>query len=221
LLEEVTFLVEYPTVILGNFNEEYLALPRELLITVMKSHQRYFSVEDKEGNLLPHFVLVSNTKPDNNDTVRRGAERVLKARLEDAKFYYSEDQKKTLWDHGEHLKDVTFQETLGSMYEKVERIARIGSFLAEKWNLPEREKIHRASVLSKADLVTGVVREFPELQGYAGMVYAINSGEDKMVASAIHEHYMPRYALLQTRLTISPPSSLSGLSPLDQRTLTV
>jgi glycyl-tRNA synthetase beta chain len=194
LLDEVTFLVEYPTVILGNFNEEYLALPRELLITVMKNHQRYFSVEDRERNLLPHFVLVSNTKPDNNETVRRGAERVLKARLEDAKFYFNEDQKKALWDHAEHLKDVTFQETLGSMYEKVERIARISSFLAEKWNLPEREKISRASLLSKADLVTGIVREFPELQGYAGMVYAISSGEDKMVASAIYEHYMPRYA---------------------------
>jgi glycyl-tRNA synthetase beta chain len=194
LLEEVTFLVEYPTVILGNFNEEYLALPRELLITVMKSHQRYFSVEDREGNLLPHFVLVSNTKSDNNDTVRRGAERVLKARLEDAKFYYSEDQKKALWDHGEQLKDVTFQENLGSMHEKVERISHIGSFLAEIWNLPDRENIHRASVLSKADLVTGIVREFPELQGYIGMVYAKNSGEDEKVASAIYEHYMPRFA---------------------------
>ena len=194
LLTEVTFLVEYPTVVLGNFNPEYLSLPKELLITVMKNHQKYFSVEDRKGNLLPHFILVSNTKAENNDTVKRGAERVLKARLEDAKFYFNEDRKKPLYDHIEKLKKVTFQEKLGSVFEKVERIAFICSFLAEEFNIQDKEKVLRAAMLSKADLVTGVVREFPELQGYIGMMYAVNSGEDQEVASAIYEHYKPRFS---------------------------
>jgi glycyl-tRNA synthetase beta chain len=194
LLDTVTFLVEYPTVILGNFDTEYLSLPKELLITAMKSHQKYFSVEDKNGNLLPHFMLVSNTKPENNDVVRKGAERVLRARLEDARFYYDEDQKKPLWDYIEKLKEVTFQEKLGSLYEKTERVAFLCSFLADTLNLPAKEKTLRASMLSKADLVTGIVREFPELQGYMGMIYARNSGEDEEVALAIYEHYMPRFS---------------------------
>lgn len=197
LLNIVTFLVEYPTVILGNFDAGYLSLPKELLITVMKSHQKYFSVEDKNGDLLPYFILTSNTKPENNDTVRKGAERVLKARLEDAKFYYNEDQKKPLWDYVEKLKKVTFHERLGSLYEKAERIAFLCSFISDEFlNLSpaEKEKALRASMLSKADLVTGIVREFPELQGYMGMIYAKNSGEDDEIALAIYEHYMPRFS---------------------------
>ncbi|MEK7698655.1 MAG: glycine--tRNA ligase subunit beta [Nitrospirota bacterium] len=194
LMDTVTFLVEYPTVILGNFDAKYLSLPAELLITVMKSHQKYFSVEDKDGNLLPHFILISNTKAENNDIVKKGAERVLRARLEDAGFYCNEDQKKPLWDYIEKLKEVTFQEKLGSLYEKVKRIAFLCSFFADTLNFQNKEKLLRASMLSKADLVTGIVREFPELQGYMGMVYAKNSGEDKEVASAIYEHYMPRFS---------------------------
>lgn len=194
LLDTVTFLVEYPTVILGNFDAEYLSLPKKLLITVMKNHQKYFSVEDKDGNLLPHFIVISNTTAENSETVRKGAERVIRARLEDARFYFNEDQKRPLWDYIEKLKDVTFQEKLGSVYEKVERIAFICSFLADVLNLPDKEKILRAAMLSKADLVTGIVREFPELQGYTGMIYARNSNEDEEVASAIHEHYMPRFS---------------------------
>ncbi|MEF9476126.1 MAG: glycine--tRNA ligase subunit beta [Candidatus Mariimomonas ferrooxydans] len=194
LLDTVTFLVEYPTVILGNFDAEYLSLPKKLLITVMKNHQKYFSVEDKDGNLLPHFIVISNTTAENSETVRKGAERVIRARLEDARFYFNEDQKRPLWDYIEKLKDVTFQEKLGSVYEKVERIAFICSFLADVLSLPDKEKILRAAMLSKADLVTGIVREFPELQGYTGMIYARNSNEDEEVASAIHEHYMPRFS---------------------------
>jgi glycyl-tRNA synthetase beta chain len=194
LLETVTYLTEYPTVIMGNFSADYLSLPRELLITVMKSHQKYFSVEDRKGNLMPHFILVSNTKPENNDTVRKGAERVLRARLEDARFYVDEDQKKPLWDYVEYLKDVTFQEKLGSIFEKVERMAFICSFIAEELNLPNKEKILRAAMLSKADLVTGIVREFPELQGYMGMMYARNSGEEEEVALAVFEHYLPKFS---------------------------
>jgi glycyl-tRNA synthetase beta chain len=194
LLDTVTFLVEYPTVILGNFDSEYLSLPKELLVTVMKSHQKYFPVEDENRNLLPRFILISNSTPENNDMVRRGSERVLKARLEDAKFYFNEDQKKPLWDYIEKLKDVTFQEKLGSVYEKVERVAFVCSFLADELNLSTKEKILRIVMLSKADLVTGIVREFPELQGYIGMIYAKNSGEDDETSLAINEHYMPRFS---------------------------
>lgn len=196
LLETVTFLVEYPTVILGGFNAEYLSLPKELLITVMKSHQKYFSVKEKNENLLPHFIIVSNTKPENNETVRKGAERVIKARLEDARFYYEEDIKKSLWNYVEALKKVTFHEKLGNLYEKVERIAFLCSFISDEITLSEekKEKLLKTCMLCKADLVTGIVREFPELQGYMGMVYARNSGEDEEIASAIYEHYMPRHS---------------------------
>ncbi|MCK5512110.1 MAG: glycine--tRNA ligase subunit beta [Thermodesulfovibrionia bacterium] len=194
LLNTVTFLVEYPTVISGNFDTQYLSLPEELLITTMRSHQKYFSVENKDGKLLSHFVLVSNAKSENNEIIKKGAERVLKARLEDAKFYYDDDQKKSLWDFVEKLKEVTFQETLGSLFDKVQRIAFLCSFFADELDLKSKEKLLRAAMLSKADLVTGIVREFPELQGYMGMVYARNSGEDNEVALAMYEHYMPRFS---------------------------
>ncbi len=193
LLDTVTSLVEYPTVILGSFDAEYLSLPRELLITVMKSHQKYFSIKDKNGNLLPYFIVVSNTNAENSKTVKKGNERVLKARLEDAKFYYNEDQKIPLWNYIEKLKKVTFQEKLGSLYEKTERIAFICSYIADELNLQAKDKLLRASMLSKSDLVTGIVREFPELQGYMGMIYALNSGEDEEVATAVYEHYLPRF----------------------------
>jgi glycyl-tRNA synthetase beta chain len=192
LLNEVTHLVEYPTVVYGSFSNQYLSLPRELLVTVMKNHQKFFSVEDEKGNLLPGFVLISNTMAENNDTVRRGAERVLKARLEDARFYCLEDQKIPLRDFIPQLRNVTFQEKLGSLHDKAERISSIASFLADALNLPFKEKLRKAAMLSKADLVTGIVREFPELQGYMGMIYAGASGEDSDVAAAVYEHYMPR-----------------------------
>ncbi len=194
LLDIVTNLVEYPTAVLGHFDEKYIELPGELLVTVMKSHQKYFSVEDKDGNMRPSFIVVSNTSADNNDTVRRGAERVLRARLEDARFYYAEDQKKALWDYVDDLKKVTFQEKLGSIHEKTIRISALCSFIADSLEIREKEKLERAAMLCKTDLVTGVVGEFPELQGYMGMTYAVNSGEDKDVASAVYEHYQPRFA---------------------------
>ncbi len=193
LLDTVTFLVEYPTVVLGNFDPEYLSLPRELPVTVMKIHQKYFSVEGSNNELLPHFVLVSNTDRKNNPTVRKGAERVLKARLEDARFYFDADRKIPLGDFIESLKSVTFQEKLGSLYEKAGRISSICSTLSESLGLTGLKKIQRAAMLSKADLVSGVVREFPELQGYMGMIYANISGEEKDIADAIFEHYLPRF----------------------------
>ena len=194
LLDIVTNLVEYPSVILGSFDDKYITLPKELLITVMRTHQKYFSVEDKDGGMAPSFIVVSNSKPENNDMVRKGAERVLRARLEDARFYYIEDRKIPFRDYTEKLKKVTFQEKLGSLYRKTERISLLCSFIADKLGLRSKEKLLRAAMLCKADLVTGVVGEFPELQGYMGMVYALNSGEDKETASAIHEHYLPRFS---------------------------
>lgn len=194
LLDTVTSLVEYPTVISGTFESRYLDLPKELLITVMRTHQKYFSTEDKNGNILPIFIVVSNTKAENSEMVRKGAERVLRARLEDARFYYEEDQEVPLWDYVDRLRKVTFQEKLGSLYEKSERISSLCSFIADKLNVKKEKQLTRASMLAKADLVTGVVGEFPELQGYMGMTYALNSGEDRETAAAIYEHYRPRYS---------------------------
>jgi glycyl-tRNA synthetase beta chain len=194
LLDTVSFLVEYPTVILGSFDADYLSLPKQLLITTMKSHQKYFSVEDKNGELLPYFIVISNTKPENNEMIKKGAERVLKARLEDARFYYREDQKIPFGEYIKRLKNVTFQETLGSLHDKIKRIAYFCSYCADTLDIDNTDKLLRAAELSKADLVTGIVREFPELQGYMGMIYARNSGEDEEVASAIYEHYLPRFS---------------------------
>jgi glycyl-tRNA synthetase beta chain len=194
LLDTVTNLVEYPAVVTARFDNKFITLPKELLITVMRTHQKYFSTEDKDGNILPFFIVVSNTKPENGETVRKGAERVLRARLEDARFYYIEDQKIPLAGYVEKLKNVTFQDKLGTLHDKVERIRSLSSYLAEKMACQAEEKLQRASMLCKADLVTGVVREFPELQGYMGMIYAENSGEDKETATAIFEHYRPKFA---------------------------
>lgn len=194
LLDLVTFLVEYPTIVLGSFEDKYLDLPKELLITVMRTHQKYFSTENRQGNILPHYIVVSNTKAENNDIVRKGAERVLRARLEDARFYYAEDREKPLWDYIDKLKKVTFQEKLGTLYDKEERIKALCSFIADNLNFQQTERLLRAAMLSKADLVTGIVREFPELQGYMGMMYALNSGEDQEIATAVYEHYLPKAA---------------------------
>ena len=194
LLDTVTNLVEYPTAVLCSFEDKYLDLPKELPITVMRTHQKYFSTQDSEGGLLPHFIIISNTKAENNDTVRRGAEKVLRARLEDARFYFSDDQRKPLADYVEDLKSVTFQEKLGSLFDKTGRVVELCSFIADYLTIDRKEDILRTARLAKADLVTGVVSEFPELQGYMGMIYASTSGENDQVASAIHEHYQPKFA---------------------------
>jgi glycyl-tRNA synthetase beta chain len=192
LLETVPFLVEYPVPVLCSFAREYLKLPKELLITVMKDHQKYFAVQDAAGNLTNSFIVISNTKADNAETVRIGAERVIKARFDDAKFYYREDTAKPLADRIEHLADVTFHDQLGSLLEKTGRIAAIAGLLAEKIHPAAREKIIRAARLSKADLITGVVREFPELQGIMGKYYAQHNREDREVADALEEQYLPK-----------------------------
>jgi len=194
LLGTVVNLVEYPTVVLGAFDEKFRTLPKELLVTVMRTHQKYFSTEDGEGNILPYFVVVSNTRPENNETVKRGAERVLRARLEDARFYYAEDRKRPLIDYVEDLKNVTFQEKLGSLFQKTERVIELCRYVAGQAGIQDMEGLARAAELSRADLVTGVVSEFPELQGYMGMMYADASGETAEVSSALYELYLPRFA---------------------------
>ncbi len=193
LLETVNFLVEYPRAVLCHFPEEYLYLPKELLITVMKDHQKYFAIEDESGRLMNGFIVVSNTGKDNEEAVRKGAQRVIKARFEDARFYYEDDLKRPLKERVEELKGVIFHEKLGSLYDKVQRIRSIALELATL--VPEIEdKIERAAYLCKADLVTGVVREFPELQGLMGKYYAQKHGEDKEVAEALYEQYLPTHS---------------------------
>jgi glycyl-tRNA synthetase beta chain len=192
LIETVAFLVEYPVPVLCGFDAEYLDLPKELLITVMKDHQKYFALQDGNDKLLNSFVVISNTRADNAETVRIGAERVIRARFDDAKFYFHEDRKKRLADRVSDLRLVTFHDELGSLLEKTERVSLTASFLAERLSLSHREKAVRAATISKTDLLSGVVREFPELQGVMGKYYALYDGEEKDVAVALEEQYLPK-----------------------------
>ena len=193
LLEEVLYLVEYPTALAGAFEEKYLKLPAEAVITPMRDHQRYFPVKDSDGKLLPLFITIRNGGKDYLDVVQHGNERVLKARLEDAQFFFNEDRKKSLEAHRDKLKTVVFQEGLGSVYEKTERLVTLVKKISEMLNVDSANAI-RAAQLSKADLVTGMVTEFTELQGVMGREYAKLDGEDSEVCAAIDEHYMPRFA---------------------------
>ena len=196
LLEEVLYLVEYPTALCGHFEEKYLQLPPEAVITPMRDHQRYFPVKDKDGKLLPLFITVRNGGKEYLETVQHGNERVLRARLADAQFFFDEDRKKSLEEHRDKLKTVVFQQGLGTMYEKTERLAQLADFIADEIGADEKAHKHarRAALLSKADLVTGMVTEFTELQGIMGREYAKLDGECDKVAIAIDEHYMPRFA---------------------------
>lgn len=194
LLNEVNFLVEYPVALCGTFDRTFLSLPKEVLIHSMKEHQRYFPVIDAEGHLLPHFVCISNIAPKDEKVVAKGNERVLKARLSDASFFFHEDLKIPLDKRVEQLKGVVFQAKLGTSYEKVMRFKELASFLIEKIEPSSRESAERAALLCKADLVTGMVGEFPKLQGIVGREYARLSGEKPEVAEAIFEHYLPAFA---------------------------
>ena len=204
LLEEVNYLVEYPFAIRGNFEKQFLELPRELLITTMKYHQKYFSLKNKRGDLLPYFITISNGQPGPGGEILRGNERVLRARLQDARFFFDEDRKKKLEDFVELLKDVTFQKSLGTLYDKVNRIVALTEFLATEVCPEQIKQASRAAWLCKADLVTQMVYEFPELQGVIGGYYADHSGEDPEVGLAIKEHYRPAFS------GDSPPSSPVG-----------
>lgn len=196
LLEEVLYLVEYPTALCGKFEEKYLELPPETVITPMRDHQRYFPVKTANGKLLPLFITVRNGGSEHLETVQHGNERVLRARLADAQFFFDEDRKKSLEEHREKLKTVVFQQGLGTMYEKSERLEELAAFIAGELNADEKTTKHakRAAHLCKADLVTGMVQEFTELQGIMGREYALLDGECPKVATAIDEHYMPRFA---------------------------
>lgn len=205
LLEEVLYLVEYPTALCGKFDEKYLALPAEAVITPMRDHQRYFPVL-KDGQLLPLFITIRNGGKEHLETVQHGNERVLRARLEDAQFFFDEDRKKTLEQHGEKLKTVVFQDGLGTIYDKALRLEVLAGYIADAIGANEQDKKDavRAAKLAKADLVTGMVTEFTELQGVMGCEYALLDGETKAVAQAIDEHYMPRFA------GDSQPASVAG-----------
>lgn len=194
LLEEVTFLVEYPVAVTGSFARHYLELPREVLITTMQVHQRYFPVLEAEGAALkPFFIGISNNLYHEN--IRRGYEKVLRARLADARFFYTEDRKKDLESYATQLTEVIFHENLGTLAEKQERLVNLVEQIGERLGCHKSsiERARRAAQLCKADLVTRMVREFPELQGVMGREYALLSAEEPETAEAIYEHYLPRY----------------------------
>lgn len=194
LMEENTFLVEFPSVVVGSFNQKFLTLPDEVLITSMREHQRYFSLRAKDGWLLAHFMAVNNTLTRNPDVVRQGHERVLRARLSDAMYFYQVDSKVPLENRVEALKGVMFHSLLGSSYEKMERFRELAAALARKLAPEFEDQVRRAATLAKADITTEMVGEFPSLQGVMGEKYAMLTGEDQDVAAALFSHYLPRHA---------------------------
>ena len=194
LLSIVNYLVEFPVAIRGDFDSHFLELPKELLVMTMKYHQKYFPVTDGKGNLLPCFITISNMPAGEGQEIKKGNERVLRARLEDARFFYNEDKKKNLDDFVEPLKGVVFQKKLGTLYEKMERICGLSGILSTHTCPDKKSQALRAGRLCKADLVTLMVYEFPELQGVMGGYYAAHSGEESIVSQAILEHYRPAFA---------------------------
>lgn len=196
LLNEVRNLVEYPTAFFGSFKEEYLTLPAEVLITSMKEHQRYFPVKNDQDELLPNFIGVRNGDNTEMATIVHGNEKVLRARLADGEFFYTEDQKLSIDHYLEKLKSVVFQEKIGSLSDKVDHVVTITNEIAKKINLDDNSSAlaKRAAQICKFDLVTNMVDEFPELQGVMGEKYALNFGEKEEVAQAVREHYLPKQA---------------------------
>lgn len=191
LLETVTFIVEYPVIIRGSFDREFLEVPKEVLTTTMISHQKYFPVMDDSGRLLPYFIAVSNTKARDLSVVARGNERVIRARLADARFFFEEDQKVPLEIRLDALKKVVFHKLLGTSYDKVMRFRQLAAIIAEKVKPEIKETVDRSALLAKADLETQMVGEFSELQGIMGREYALLAHENPVVAQAIYEHYLP------------------------------
>jgi glycyl-tRNA synthetase beta chain len=191
LLDEVTALVEWPVPIRGHFDPRYLALPAEVLITTMQENQKYFPVEDSDGKLLPHFITFSNVDSRNPDTVRQGNERVVRPRLSDAEFFWTQDRKQRLEQRVERLAQVTFQQQLGSLHDKTLRVSRLAIIIAEQLGQKSMH-VERAALLSKTDLLTEMVGEFTNLQGTMGRYYALAEGEEAEVATAIEEQYLPK-----------------------------
>lgn len=196
LLEEILYLVEWPTALCGGFEDSYLALPDAAIITPMKDHQRYFPLMSKDGKLLPMFLTVRNGNDKSIEVVQVGNERVLRARLDDAKFFFNEDRKKALIDREEGLTKIVFQEGLGNLADKTKRLLELGRVFGEACELDEDAavELERATLLAKTDLTTGMVTEFTELQGVMGKEYALLDGESPEVAEAIFEQYLPRFA---------------------------
>jgi len=210
LLNEVNFLVEYPVALCGNFDQNFLSLPRDVVIHSMKEHQRYFPVADDRGELLPHFIFINNILAKDPKVVVKGNERVLRARLSDAAFFFQDDLKTPLEKRLEELKKVVFQAKLGTSYEKVMRFKELALFICERIDPGLRETVERTSRLCKADLVTGMVGEFPKLQGIVGREYARLSGEKAEVAEAIYEHYLPGFA--GDRLPSNPVGNIVSIA---------
>lgn len=193
LLDEVTALTEWPVAITGNFDKSFLSLPKEVIVASLTGHQRYFPVVDAKGDLLPAFIFVANLESKDPEKVRNGNERVIQPRLADAAFFWTTDQQSPLGERVEALKEVVYQKGLGSMHDKCIRIAALATLLAQQLDI-DPGTVTRAAVLSKCDLLTGMVGEFPELQGVMGRYYAEAGGEDASVAAAIGEQYLPRFA---------------------------
>ncbi|MEA2087827.1 MAG: glycine--tRNA ligase subunit beta [Candidatus Caldatribacteriota bacterium] len=195
-LKEIVYLVEYPNAILGKYDKKYLELPKDVLTVVMEKHQKYFPVFKNKDELLPLFIVIINNSKKHASKIREGNENVLRARLEDAKFFYREDQKVPLEKKVDKLKNVIFKENLGSLFDKTERLELLCDYIADVLQVEQKAKkdLLRAAHLCKADLVTEMVKEFPELQGIMGKEYAILSGERKEAAEAIFEHYLPRFS---------------------------
>jgi glycyl-tRNA synthetase beta chain len=209
LYDEVAALVEWPVPIVGAFDEEYLDLPREAVVSTLTGHQRYFPVADNSGELLPHFVTVANLESKDPDQVIEGNERVIRPRLADAAFFWNSDRKTSLALRQEALRDVVYQRGLGSIFDKSQRVARLASWLAQELDV-EPDAVMRAASLAKCDLVTGMVGEFPDLQGIMGRYYAQSDGESADVADAISEHYQPRFA--GDELPASQPGQILAVS---------
>ena len=193
LFDEVAALVEWPVPMLGGFDEDFLQLPREVVVSTLTGHQRYFPVADRSGELLPRFVTVANLDSTKPQKVREGNERVIRPRLADAAFFWESDRRKALATRREELRDVVYQRGLGSLYDKSERTAALASWVAVQLGI-DADSIERAAMLCKCDLLTGMVGEFPDLQGTMGRYYATSDGEPEEVAAAIGEHYQPRFA---------------------------
>jgi glycyl-tRNA synthetase beta chain len=193
LYDEVTALTEWPVPMTGKFDESFLELPKEVIVATLSEHQRYFSIVDAKGELLPAFIVVANLESKEPDTVRAGNERVVQPRLADASFFWTTDRQAPLGSRVDALQKVVYQKGLGSMHDKCIRIAALATLIAKQLDI-EPETVTRAAVLAKCDLLTGMVGEFPELQGVMGRYYAVASGEDAAVAAAIEEQYLPRFA---------------------------
>jgi glycyl-tRNA synthetase beta chain len=192
LIDEIVYLTEFPFAAAGSIPEKYLVLPKDVMVTAMRSHQRYFSVVDDRGQIVPRFITVNNTRPKDIDLVMRGNERVLAARLEDARFYFEDDLKIKLAERVQALKSVVFHSRLGTSYDKVMRFRELAGWLADRLAPDKKEDVLLAAYLAKADLDTGMVAQFPTLQGTVGREYAIREGIKPSVAAAISEHYLPQ-----------------------------